>query len=90
MHYPPEYVLDKMEWYEIDAALEYQYYSYRESWEQARLVAYMLAQVNSPKKRLKLEDIIKFPWDNKEEVQPISEEEIKRLQKKAQSYLGNK
>ena len=75
-----------MEWYEIEAALEYQYYSYRESWEQTRLIAFILAQVNS-KKRLKMEDIIKFPWDGKEEAQSISKEDIERLNKMSEAYI---
>lgn len=89
LHYPPEYVLDKMEWYEINAALQYQYYSYKENWEQARLIAYMIAQVNS-KKHLKLEEIIKFPWDNEKEMSiadtKITKEDIERLNKKAEAY----
>ena len=86
MHYPPKYVLDEMQWYEINAALEYQYYSFKESWEQNRFLAYIIAQVNS-KKRLKLEDIVKFPWDNEEANNEIPIEDIKRLQEKAKSYI---
>ena len=89
MHYPPEYVLDRMEWYEIDAALEYQYYAYRETWEQARFIGFVLAQTNS-KKRLKIEDIIKFPWDSENQPQEIPIEDIKRLQEKANSFISNK
>lgn len=87
LKYPPQYVLDMMEWYEVDAALKYQYYSYKEDWEQARMISYIVAQVNS-KKRLKLEDIIKFPWDNKggEMEHQISKEDIERLQQMAKNY----
>ncbi len=87
LKYPPDYVLDSMEWYEVDAALKYQYYSYKEDWEQARMISYIVAQVNS-KKRLKLEDIIKFPWDGKggEMEHQISKEDIERLQQMAKNY----
>lgn len=84
----PEYVLDEMETYEINAILKYGYYSEQEGWEQARLNAYMTAQVNS-KRKLKVEDICKFPWEEeeKEKHTSISEEDIKRLRNKAQNYL---
>ena len=76
-----------MEWYEVDAALKYQYYSYKEEWEQARMISYIVAQVNS-KKRLKLEDILKFPWDGKggEFEHQISKADIERLHKMAKNY----
>lgn len=74
-----------MEWYEIHAALKYQYYAYKEEWEQSRLIAYVMAQVNS-KKRLKLDDIVKFPWDENDKVNTISKEDIERLNKMSQKY----
>lgn len=77
-----------MEWYEINAALQYQYYSYKENWEQARLITYMIAQVNS-KKHLKLEEIIKFPWDNESHDSKdtkITKEDIERLNKMAEAF----
>lgn len=87
MHFPPDYVLDRMEWYEINAALKYQHYTFKEDWEQARLIAYVMAQVNS-KKRLKIEDIIKFPWDKENNIDDtkITKEDIERLNKLAQAY----
>jgi hypothetical protein len=79
-----------METYEINAILKYGYYSEQDGWEQARLNAYMTAQVNS-KKRLKFDDICKFYWEEEEEkekhTKTISEEDIKRLRNKAQNYL---
>lgn len=77
--------------YEVNAALKYQYYEYKEDWEQARLIAYIMAQVNS-KKRLKLEDVIKFPWDGKEiaKEKTISKKDIERLNKMAAAYTKKK
>ena len=87
----PEYVLDKMEWYEINSLIKYQYYSIIDNWEQARLIAFMIAQTNS-KRKLKLQDIVPFVWEEEEieEVKPITKTEIERLKAKAQDYLSSK
>ena len=89
MGYAPDYVLDRMEWYEINAAMKYNYYSSKSGWEQARLVAYMVAQVNS-KHTLKMEDIVKFPWEDEDDdptKTAITKEEIEHLQQEAEKYL---
>ena len=89
MGYAPDYVLDNMEWYEINAAMKYNYYSSKSGWEQARLVAYMIAQVNS-KCTLQMEDIVKFPWeveDDEPSKTSITKEEIEHLQREAEKYL---
>jgi predicted transcriptional regulator len=39
----PEYVLDKMQMYELEALISSLYQKNRESWEQTRLLAYILA-----------------------------------------------
>lgn len=79
-NFNPTYVLDEMEWFEVNAVLKYSYYSKQEEWEQTRLLAYLIAQTNSSKK-FKPMDIIKFPWDNDGEMHEtsISKEEIERL-----------
>lgn len=92
MGLPPEYVLDKIEWYEINALMQYQYYSLKDNWEQARLIAFMIAQTNS-KRKLKLQDIVPFTWEEDEENEdnkPITKSEIERLKARAQDYLYNK
>lgn len=88
----PEYVLDKIEWYEINALMKYQYYAIKDNWEQARLIAFLIAQTNS-KKKLKLQDIVPFAWDEDEENEdnkPITKSEIERLKARAQNYLYSK
>lgn len=88
-HFPPAYVLDEMEWYEISAALKYQYYSIKDGWEQARLISFLIAQTNS-KRSLKFEDIMVFPWEkeeNTQEKQKITKEDIERLKQKAEEYI---
>ena len=88
--FPPDYVLDVMEWYEISAIMKYQYYSVKDGWEQARLVAYMVAQVNS-KRTLTMTDILQFPWENEEDTvehkTAITKEEIEQLKAEAQQYM---
>ena len=77
-----------MEFYEIRPLLKYEHYSHRDDWEQARLIAYMVAQVNS-KKKLKFQDITKFYWEEQQEEHDtsISKEDIERLRKKAEAYI---
>lgn len=86
----PAYVLDHMQLYEAKALLKYSDYSSRDSWEQSRLVAYLIAQTNSTKK-MKPSDIIKFSWDNEYNGgTSISNDEIERLRNKAKAYEQDK
>ena len=83
-----------MQWYEISAALKYQYYAVKDGWEQARLISFLIAQSNSTKK-LKMEDILEFPWEKNsnepiEDRTMITKEDIERLRKEAEQYLNNK
>lgn len=91
LHYPPQYVLDEMQMYEAQVAMKYGYYANKDVWEANRLTAYITAQVNS-KRRLKVADIVTFPWEEQEEASDtrISKEDIERLQKQAESYLKHK
>lgn len=78
-----------MQMYEIEALIPNLYKKNKESWEQARLIAYVMAQVNSTKS-LKPSDIISFSWD-KEEIEgitTISDTDIQRLKDKAITYLN--
>lgn len=87
--FDPQYVLDEIEVYELNAALKYQYYAVKDDWEQARLIAYMIAQVNS-KNRMRVQDIITFFWEEDEEEKgdtSISKEQIEMLKAQAQQYL---
>lgn len=75
-----------MQQYEIEVLFKHLYLRNRESWEQTRLNAYIVAQVNS-KKKLKPEDIIRFPWeDTSQHITAISNEDIERLKEKAKQY----
>ena len=74
--------MDIMPIYEAELYLEHSYLSSKENWEQTRLQLLVSAQANS-KKRLKLQDILKFPWDGKKEKIAIDKKDIERLESKA-------
>lgn len=87
--FPPKYVLDEMETYEVNSALKYSYYSEKDGWEQARLISYIMAQAHSTK-NLKMDDIVKFYWekeDDEKENTIITKEDVERLKAQAQQYL---
>lgn len=76
--------------YEIKPLITHLHFKSRDSWEQARLISYVIAQVNS-RKKLNPTDIITFDWDKKDKVEnetTISNADIERLKKKAQTYLN--
>ena len=81
--------MDEMEMYEIRAVMNYEYLAHKDSWEQARLVAYLVAQSNSSK-RINISDIAKFYWEKEEEAgsdnTTISNDDISRLKEKANQY----
>ena len=64
----------------------------KNSWEQARMISYVVAQSNSTKP-IKATDLIKFSWDN-DDVEKgdtsVSSGEIERLKKKAEQYIKSK
>ncbi len=80
-----EYFLDKMKPYELQIICESLHLRTKDSWEQSRLIAYLIAQTNS-KKKLKPTDVIKFPWENdKSETQatkqnkPLTLEDVEQI-----------
>lgn len=73
-----------MQWYEINALLTGK--ENKTSWEQTRMICYMIAQVNS-KKKLKPTDILSFTWDEKKEDTSITSADIDRLKNKAKQTL---
>lgn len=90
MKLPIDYVMDKMEMFEARALMKYSYYADKDNWEQARLIAYLIAQTNSTK-HLDMQEMIPFYWDKKEEESntSITKEEIDALRKKAKQYIEN-
>ena len=78
-----------MEWYEIEACLDGMEDKYKISWEQTRMICYMVAQVNSSKK-LKPSDIMSFRWDEEttSASTAISNDDIARLKEKANKTIN--
>ena len=75
-----------MQMYELEPLINNLHKKDRNSCEQARMIAYVIAQCNSTKK-LKPTDIMQFTWDNDTtEETSISNEDIKRLKEKAKQY----
>ena len=72
--------------YELRAVMDFEYYANKDSWEQARLIAYLIAQVNS-KKTLKQSDILQFYWEEETNKPSTSKADYERLRNKAQQYI---
>lgn len=82
----PSYVLDEMQWYEVNGLMKYEYYAKKDEWEETRLLSYIIAQVNS-RKKLKIDDIMSFYWENDQDKTATSKEEFERLRNKAKEYI---
>ena len=84
----PDYFLDEMKWYEVEACIKGLENKNKASWEQCRFISYIIAQVNSTKK-LKLTDILSFNWDKEEDNKNtmITNEDIERLKNKANQII---
>lgn len=76
--------MDKLESWEVYELFDSLKLADASQWEQTRWLMYVVAQVNS-KKQLKLQDILKFPWEEGKiaSSQSISDDDIKRLKAKA-------
>lgn len=75
-----------MSFYELNIITNNIHKRNKYSWEQTRLIAYIIAQCNSHKK-LQLTDIIKFDWDITNKEKDISNKDVLRLQQKAETYI---
>lgn len=82
--------------YELSIICESLHLRHKESWEQSRMVSYVIAQSNS-KKKLKPTDIITFGWEKpKEETQQPTQltiedvEEIKKVALERERILKEK
>lgn len=70
-----EYFLDRMKPYELGIILNNLNLSVKNDWEVARQIMYVTAQTQSTK-RLKPQDIMKLPWDNKQQSPSTNHVEI--------------
>lgn len=88
----PDYVLDRMTFYEVSTLLENLWMKEKESWEQTRTVAFVTAQSQSTKK-LDMKSMMTFPWEKDFENEEISEEEraeILREMKEMEQKMNKK
>lgn len=85
-----EYFLEKMQPWEVDAIMENANFIDSPEWDRTRLEMYSNMSIWS-KKKLKITDILSFPWDNDSgggTDTTISDNDIERLRNKAKQY-GN-
>ena len=76
----PDYVLDRMKFYEIETLIENLWMKNKESWEQTRVQAYITAQTQSTKK-IDMNDMMSFPWEKKAEKIEETKEDIEAMWK---------
>ena len=76
----PDYVLDRMKFYEIEALIENLWIKNKETWEQTRVQAYITAQTQSTKK-IDMNDMMSFPWEKKVEKVEDTPEDIEMMRK---------
>ncbi len=82
------YFLDQMKPYELQIICDSLHLRIKDSWEQARMISYVTAQVNS-KKRLRPNDLITFAWESTDQQQAqqqeptLTMEDVKRIKKAA-------
>lgn len=86
----PKYVLDEMEIYEISAIMKNIHYKNQDLWEIGRFISYCICQTQC-RKKLSLQDIMKFDWEQEEKkkqdnITEISNADIERLKKKASKW----
>ena len=73
-----------MKTYEATEILGSIQYRERDSKDMARMIAQIIAQINS-KKTIKSTDIVKFPWDDDKPVAVVTDEEREQLAKRAEA-----
>lgn len=76
----PDYVLDCIQTYEIEALIENLWMKDKTSWEQTRTVGYITAQCQSTKK-ISPQDMMPFPWESDGQSEEITDDERKDILK---------
>lgn len=86
----PEYVLDRMEIYEISALFENRHLRHRETWEQSRMLSFVFAKSMGSKIN-GIRDIFSLPWDEETKKETIEEDytQLDRLKAKAKWMIEN-
>ena len=90
-----DYFMGELQQWEVELFYDNLKYANRPEWEQTRLLMYILAQTNS-KKKLKITDLMKFPWDSEgEDVETIEDtkenrDKLRERAKQFEKFLQNK
>lgn len=88
----PSYVLDRMEMYEVRALMKHSSKRNRDSWEQTRMLAFVMARCAGAKNLDRIQDIMRFPWedgpDDKPEIAPTTKEDVEMLKAKARYFIN--
>lgn len=83
------YFLDRCTDWELNDMVDNIPYLDRNLWESTRLIAYVMAQVNS-RKKLSFQDICTFKWDDSSEPEEkqvdISDDDINRLKELSKQW----
>ena len=74
----PGYVLDRMQFYEIEALMENIWMKDKTSWDQARLIINWCQQSAKP---VNMFEKMRFPWDEKVEKIEDTPEEIENMRR---------
>ena len=88
----PDYVMDRMEFYEIETLLENKWRKDKESWERTRMEAYFTAQSQSTKE-IDPKKLIPLPWDRiriAEEDTPEERDAVRREMKEMEEKMNRK
>lgn len=90
------YFLDRLKPYELSIICDSLHLRVKDSWEQARLISYVTAQVYS-RKKIKPTDIMAFAWEGErtaaKDTHVYTDDEVRRIKEKAmadQAFLKEK
>lgn len=90
LKYPPKYILDEMEWYEVKAVLDYQHYAYKDVWEANRLTSFVVSKMLGSKIETP-NDLMPFYWEEEDtdEKETASKEQMEELRRRAKEIEDN-
>jgi len=86
----PQYFLDEMGMWELDAVLSAYNLRYRTGWEQIRSICYYITCAASTSK-VKVNEMMPFAWDEEEtkpKSEPMTKEDRELLMKRAEEIKG--
>lgn len=88
---PPDYVLNEMQPFEIEIALEGLHLKHKELWEAARMIMYSVVQSHNSK-RIDPKSMMPLPWDDEfmeTDYGPDPYEEMEKEMKNRLKQMNN-